>query len=1565
METNLSYTTMYNNTNELTSFEIFCGSTMWNETLSWNTVNGSIPQFTKCFEETIASWVPCGFLLICLPFYLYYLSTLKVDYVQKLTALSATKSILSLILSAVSLFDLGLTVALRFYNDDMTSFKYLPDASYVSAALEFISMIIAAVLTQWYRLKGKFTSGVLWCYWFLWLIGSFIPCYSEVVHAIALSKIEDPIEFTARIVFFILCIVQLILASISDADQETHQKYANICPEHTASFSSYLTFSWFSPVISLGYKKDIERDDLWDLGPSVKSKNHVPAFEADWKLAVEKWRYQKENSERYTKLKKGEGETEPLIEPLREVKEPSLSLVRLIIKHYGGTILIGLLCKFVYDCMQFLCPLLQGELMAFVSSRTGELAADSPIAPVWQGYVFTLLLFADQVVMSFLYQQLWYLNLEVGFRVRASVISMIYKKALRMSAEAKQKSTIGEIVNLMAVDGQRMQDVFMYFWMLFSAPTQIAIALWLLYITIGPCLFVGFGLMVITMPLNAVVAIWQKNIQTEQMRLKDERVKVMTEVLSGIKVIKLYAWEPSFEDKVKAIRREEMKSIASSWICMAIQFSSLAALPVLVAASTYAVYVFVSPEHTLGPTIAFVTLTLFNLLQMPLFQMPLSLTYTVMANVSVSRIVEFFKNTDLSDKNVEKDNECDVSLRITDGTFSWCPNSPKILRNVNLEVPIGSLTAIVGQVGCGKSSLLAACVGDLHKHTGRVVSRGSVAFVAQQAWIQNATVRDNILFGQPFDQKKYNRVIDAVALNPDLVLLDNGDLTIIGEKGINLSGGQKQRVSLARACYSDADLYLLDDPLSAVDAHVGKHIFENVVGPNGLLKGKTRVLVTHGLHWLPEVDNVAVLSSGRVAETGSYKSLLNRKGPFANFVSEFVSSEIPDDVPLIDAITETQFADTVISRPESTTKKGATIDTKKLRKQLSLSAIMSLSLKAEPAPVSTPAVEEQPFVAVEQEDVESGNVTFGVYKLYAKSMGMFWLSATVVSMVVLAMFTVSSSIWLSEWTDDEMFLPATRDQYSDDDRWATTQYYLAIYCGLAILQALGNCGLAVSFSQCSTAASKNLHELLLSRIMKAPMIFFDTKPLGQILNRFSKDVDAIDNILGITVLSMNFILMIVLATIIIIVYSTPLFIILVIPLAMMYYTLQRYFIKTATQLKRWESVTRSPIYTHFNETVAGAESIRAFGVQDRFIQESENKVEENIIFCHTGWAAARWLAIRLQTMSAAVVGLAAAFVVMSTQVSFLEAHISSSIMGLCLSYAFIVTKSLDILARNLTDLETNIVSVERVREYSEIELEADWIEVDNAPPRQWPSQGAITFKGYGTRYRPDLDLVLNDLNFSIKPLEKVGIVGRTGAGKSSMTVALFRLIEAAKGSISIDGINIGDIGLHQLRNKLTILPQDPVLFSGNIRDNLDPFHQHSDAKIWEVLEQSYLKERIERQPEKLEYDCGEGGKNLSVGQRQLVCLARALLRKTKILVLDEATAAVDLETDDLIQKTIRTAFADCTILTIAHRLNTIMDSDRILVLGKGRVAEFDTPKNLLADENSIFSGMAKEAGIKT
>uniref|UniRef100_V9KBE2 ABC-type glutathione-S-conjugate transporter n=1 Tax=Callorhinchus milii TaxID=7868 RepID=V9KBE2_CALMI len=847
--------------------------------------------------------------------------------------------------------------------------------------------------------------------------------------------------------------------------------------------------------------------------------------------------------------------------------------------------------------------------------------------------------------------------------------------------------------------------------------------------------------------------------------------------------------------------------------------------------------------------------------------------------------------------------------------------------------------------------------------SGFINIKGSVAYVPQQAWVLNDTLRGNVLFGKELEEARYQKVLEACALLPDLDLLPGGDQTEIGEKGINLSGGQKQRVSLARAVYSMADIIILDDPLSAVDAHVGKHIFNRVIGPRGLLQHRTRVLVTHGLTFLPHVDQIVVLEAGAVSEVGTFAALRVSHGAFANFLATYsgqssseegeatVSAVTADDVLMVDD-QESQmdeYPDDVVTatlkRENSQRARQWNRQGSKNKAGTSLRNSVRSNMSARADGRSAQVVKGQRLI--EKETMETGQVRFAVYLQYLRSVG--WLFCLLISLMYVAqnVAAIGQNLWLSDWTND-----ATQSTNTTRSRHRRVGVYAALGLTQGVLVMISSFTLTLG----GIVAARLLHSRLLHNQLHTPQAFFDTTPTGRIINRFSKDVNVIDEVIPSTFLMFLATFFTSISTMIVIVCSTPWFALVIGPLAVVYFLVQRFYVATSRQLKRLESVSRSPVYSHFSETISGSSVVRAYGRGASFIHMSDVKVDTNQKSYFPGIVANRWLGIRIEFIGNCIVLFAALFAVIGRD------HLKPGIVGLSVSYALQVTMSLNWMVRMTSDLESNIVAVERIKEYSETVNEAPWVIDDKRPDPDWPQTGSVEFRGYSVRYREGLDLVLRDLHLTIDGGEKIGIVGRTGAGKSSMTLCLFRILEAAEGEITVDGVRIAEMGLHDLRSKLTIIPQDPVLFSGTLRMNLDPFDHHCEEDLWRVLELSHLKRFVSNQAAGLLLQCSEGGENLSVGQRQLVCLARALLRKTRILVLDEATAAVDLETDDLIQSTIRTQFKDSTVLTIAHRLNTIMDYTRVLVLDKGRIAEFDTPANLIA-QRGVFYSMAKDAGL--
>uniref|UniRef100_A0A8C1P9D2 Uncharacterized protein n=1 Tax=Cyprinus carpio TaxID=7962 RepID=A0A8C1P9D2_CYPCA len=1187
-----------------------------------------------------------------------------------------------------------------------------------------------------------------------------------------------------------------------------------------------------------------------------------------------------------------------------ESEYPNSWLVPTIAKTSKAVLLESAFYKLIQDLLSFASPQLLKLMISFTQDKSSH---------AWTGYLYAVLLLVVAFLQSVILQQYFQRCFILGMKVRTSLMAAVYKKALVVSNDSRKESTAGEIVNLMSADAQRFNDVTNFIHLLWSCPLQIILAIAFLWIELGPSVLAGLLVMVLMVPINGWLATKSRGFQMENMKFKDKRMKIINDILNGIKVLKYYAWESSFEAQVQEIREKELKVMRKFAYLSSVSTFIFSCAPAIVSLATFAVFVSVSPDNILDAEKAFTSISLFNILRFPLAMFPQLIS--IMTAVSKKRLEKFLSGDDLDTMAITRDDSHSAAVSMTDGTYAWERDTEPVLKNVSLDIKPGRLVAVVGAVGSGKTSLISALLGELHSLKGRINIKGSVAFVPQQAWIQNATVMDNILFGSNLDEERYRSVVDACALGPDLDLLPGRDQTEIGEKGINLSGGQKQRVSLARAVYSSADVYLLDDPLSAVDSHVGKHLFERVIGPKGLLKDKTRILVTHGISFLPYVDEIVVLVNGVVSEVGSYDGLRASKGAFSEFLETYGKEE-SSNANANKGLSPIQHLHFLMRHCLKHTKE---------RKQL--------------AP--------QPAAQQTKWKVNSTHhrlVKFSVYLQYLRSMGWCFITWSFLFYFIQNVAFIGQNLWLSDWTEDSVeYFNTTYPNHIRDMRIGV---FGALGMAQGFLVFLGTILLADG----SISASRTLHTSLLSNILKVPMVFFDTTPSGRIVNRFAK-------IIPMSFRTCILCLLGVLGTLFVICLATPIFTAVVVPMAVIYYFVQRFYVATSRQLRRLDSVSRSPIYSHFGETVSGISVIRAYGHQQRFLKQNEDTIDQNLKSVYPWIVSNRWLAMRLEFLGNLVVFFSALFAVISRD------SLNSGLVGLSISYALNVTQTLNWLVRMTSELETNIVAVERVREYAEIKNEAPWI-TSNRPPDDWPTAGNIHFENYKVRYRPELELILHGITCDIQSTEKIGIVGRTGAGKSSLTNCLFRIIEASEGQILVDGIDISTLGLHDLRSRLTIIPQDPVLFSGTLRMNLDPFEKFSDEEIWSVLELAHLKDYVRGLPTGLQHEVSEGGENLSVGQRQLLCLARALLRKSRILILDEATAAVDLETDDLIQNTIRTEFSHCTVLTIAHRLNTILDSSRVMVLDSGKIVEFDSPSVLLNNKQGHFYAMAKDAGIR-
>uniref|UniRef100_A0A674E9S7 ABC-type glutathione-S-conjugate transporter n=1 Tax=Salmo trutta TaxID=8032 RepID=A0A674E9S7_SALTR len=1263
-------------------------------------------------------------------------------------------------------------------------------------------------------------------------------------------------------------------------------------------------------LVVKGYRTPLEAGDLWNLREEDTSDKIISDLEEEWTTECAK--LQEKTMAAGVALGTRLPDQAQILRKLQKEQSSGFCLLRTLARNFGPYFLTGTMCIIFHDFFMFAIPQVLSLLLGFMNEED---------APLWKGYFYATLMFLLSCLQSLFNHQYMYTCFTVGMRVKTAVMGLVYRKSLVINSASRRTCTVGEIVNLVSADTQKLMDFVVYFNAVWLAPIEIALCLFFLWQHLGPSALAGIATVILIFPLNGFIAKKRSKLQV-QMKFMDGRIKLMNEILNGIKILKFYAWEKAFLEQVLGYREKELKALKKSQILYSISIASFNSSTFLIAFAMFGVYVLIDDKNVLDAQKVFVSMALINILKTPLSQLPFAMSTTMQAIVSLKRLGKYLCSEELKDDNVAKaplstDGE---GVLIDNGTFSWTKEGPPCLKRINVCVPQGSLVAVVGHVGSGKSSLLSAMLGETEKRSGSVSIKGSVAYVPQQAWIQNATVQDNVMFGREKQKTWYQRVLDACALLPDLEILPAGDSTEIGEKGLNLSGGQKQRVSLARAVYRKADVYLLDDPLSAVDAHVGQHIFDKVIGPKGVLRDKTRVLVTHGMSFLPQADLILVLVDGEITESGSYQELLSRHGAFADFIHTFASND----------------------RKESVTETAAQ------RGRTSLGDTNSTNLQGmEPmSEIDEEQVPEDLGKLMEVDKAHTGRVRLEMYMEYFKTIGM----AFIIPIVFLYAFQQGASLaynyWLSLWADE----PIVNGTQVDTDM------KLAVYGALGFAQGIAIFGTTVAISVGGIIASRHLHMDLLKNVLHSPMSFFETTPSGNLLNRFAKEIDAIDCMIPDGLKMMLGYLFKLMEVCIIVMLATPFAAVVILPLAILYAFVQSFYVATSCQLRRLESVSRSPIYTHFNETVQGASVIRAFGEQHRFIVQANKRIDFNQTSYFPRFVATRWLAVNLEFVGNGVVLAAAILSVMGKDT------LSPGIVGLAVSHSLQVTGILSWIVRSWTDVENNIVSVERVKEYADTAKEAVWTVEGSSLPLAWPQTGTIEFQDYGLQYRKGLDWALKGITLKIQEREKVGIVGRTGAGKSSLALGIFRILEAAKGEIYIDGVNIAEIGLHDLRSRITIIPQDPVLFSGSLRMNLDPFNTYTDEEIWSSLELAHLKNFVSNLPDKLNYECSEGGENLSLGQRQLVCLARALLRKTKILVLDEATAAVDLETDTLIQSTIRQQFEDCTVLTIAHRLNTIMDYTRVIVMDKGHISEMDSPTNLISNRGQFYR-MCREARL--
>ncbi|OEL34907.1 ABC transporter C family member 2 [Dichanthelium oligosanthes] len=1255
---------------------------------------------------------------------------------------------------------------------------------------------------------------------------------------------------------------------VDNTDYEPLPSGEQVCPERHVNVFSSIFFSWMTPLMQQGYKRPITDKDIWKLDSWDETETLYSRYVFPFSLVSDKyWDLQILTSQSYLRFQKCWND---------ELRKPKPWLLRALHSSLWGRFWLGGFFKIGNDASQFVGPVVLNLLL----ESLGVLAE----AQYFQNVM------------------------RVGFRLRSTLIAAVFRKSLRLTNDSRRKFASGRITNLISTDAESLQQVCQQLHSLWSAPFRIVISMVLLYAELGPAALVGALMLALLFPIQTVIISKMQKFTKEGLQRTDKRIGLMNEVLAAMDTVKCYAWEQSFQSKVQDIRDDELSWFRRAQLLAALNSFILNSIPVVVTVVSFGVYSLLGGDLT--PAKAFTSLSLFAILRFPLFMLPNLITQVVNCKVSLKRLEDLLLAEErLLLPNPPIDPEL-PAISIKNGYFSWESQAERpTLSNVNLDVPVGSLVAIVGSTGEGKTSLISAMLGEIPPVSGDLT-------VTPQ-------VRDNILFGSPFQPPRYEKAIDVTSLRHDLDLLPGGDLTEIGERGVNISGGQKQRVSMARAVYSDSDVYIFDDPLSALDAHVGRQVFDKCIKEE--LRHKTRVLVTNQLHFLPYVDKILLIHDGVIKEEGTFDELSNSGELFKKLMEnagkmEEQAEEKEDETKSQEVAKQTENGDIVIVDGGSQKSQ----DTSKTKPGKS--------------------------VLIKQEERETGVVSAKVLSRYKNALGGMWVVSILFFCYALTeVLRISSSTWLSVWTDQGSL------------KIHGAGYYNLIYGILSFGQVLVTLSNSYWLIISSLRAARRLHDAMLRSILRAPMVFFHTNPLGRIINRFSKDLGDIDRNVAVYVNMFMAQISQLLSTFVLIGFVSTMSLWAIMPLLILFYAAYLYYQTTSREVKRLDSITRSPVYAQFSEALNGLSTIRAYKAYDRMANINGRSMDNNIRFTLVNMSSNRWLAIRLETLGGIMIWFTATFAVMQNQRAENQKAFAST-MGLLLTYTLNITNLLTAVLRLASLAENSLNAVERVGTYIELPSEAPPIIEDHRPPPGWPSSGVIKFQDVVLRYRPELPPVLHGISFIINGSEKVGIVGRTGAGKSSMLNALFRIVELERGRILIDDCDTSKFGIWDLRKVLGIIPQAPVLFSGSVRFNLDPFNEHNDADLWEALERAHLKDVIRRNALGLDAEVSEAGENFSVGQRQLLSLARALLRRAKILVLDEATAAVDVRTDALIQKTIREEFKSCTMLIIAHRLNTVIDCDRLLILSAGQVLEFDSPENLLRNEESAFSKMVQSTG---
>ncbi|GAB4844225.1 ATP-binding cassette sub- C member 9 [Ancistrocladus abbreviatus] len=1276
-----------------------------------------------------------------------------------------------------------------------------------------------------------------------------------------------------------------------NGDIEKHSRGKRESLYGKATFLQLITFSWLNPLFVIGYKKPLEQDEI----PDIDGKDSAGFLSSVFYESLKH-------------VKDRDGTINPSV----------YKAIYLFVRKKAA---INALFAVISAVASYVGPYLINDLVDFLDNKKNR--------SLKSGYLIALGFLGAKVVETLAQRQWIFGARQLGLRLRAALISHIYQKGLLLSSQSRQSHSSGEIINYMSVDIQRITDFMWYLNTIWMLPIQLSLAIYILHTNLGLASLAGLAATIIVMSCNVPLTRSQRNYQSKIMDTKDARMKATSEVLRNVKTIKLQAWDSQFSKKLEGLR-----SIEYDWLWTSRKLAAIGAFifwgsPAFISTVTFGACLLMGIPLTAGRVLA--ALATFRMLQDPIFNLPELLNVIAQAKVSTDRIASYLQEEEIQSSAIEfvpKDDTL-YAIDIVGGNFSWDPNSRSpTLDEIQLKVKRGMKVAICGTVGSGKSSMLSSIIGEMKKLSGSVKISGSKAYVPQSPWILTGNIRENILFGNPYDNAKYERTIKACALEKDFELFACGDLTEIGERGINMSGGQKQRIQIARAVYQDADIYLLDDPFSAVDAHTGTQLFRECL--MGILKDKTILYVTHQVEFLPVADLILVMQNGRIAQAGSFKELLTQNIGFEVLVGAH-SQALQSILTFENSSKNSQTDESHNSSPVSNVEP----------KHLTRNTDGHLSHE----------ITEKGGRLIQDEERERGSIGKEVYKSYLTiAKGGIFVPLIILAQSSFQVLQIASNYWMT-WA-----CPTTNNA----EPIAGMNFVLLIYVLLGVGSSLCVLARALLVAIAGLLTAQKLFINVLHNVVRAPMAFFDSTPTGRILNRVSSDQIVLDLEIAHRLGWVAFSIIQLLETIAVMSQVAWEVFVIFIPVTAICIWYKQYYIPTARELARLAEIQRSPILHHFAESLSGAGTIRAFDQKNRFINANLELVDNHSRPWFHNVSAMEWLSFRLNQLSNFV--FAFSLVVL---VSLPDGIINPSIAGLAVTYGINLNVLQASVIWNLCNAENKMISVERILQYTKLTSEAPLVIEDNRPPINWPTTGTICFNNLQIRYADHLPCVLKNITCTLPGRKKIGVVGRTGSGKSTLIQALFRIVEPTEGSIIIDEVDICKIGLHDLRSRLSIIPQDPTMFDGTVRGNLDPLQQYSDGEIWEALDKCQLGDLVHAKEGRLESTVVENGENWSVGQRQLFCLGRALLKRSSILVLDEATASVDSATDGVIQKIINQEFKDRTIVTIAHRIHTVIDSDLVLVLSEGRIAEYDTPSKLLEREDSSFSRLVREYSMRS